>query len=83
MNYNFQCWAKFKKKKKKNYKRKHSKLGQIKLSMKLKVKCKIEVRLKIKAQQPSYVELGLHIILSLLHLQSVTGSNLTHFMHIV
>ena len=82
MNYNFQCWAKFKKKKK-NYKRKHSKLGQIKLSMKLKVKCKIEVRLKIKAQQPSYVELGLHIILSLLHLQSVTGSNLTHFMHIV
>ena len=82
MNYNFQCWAKFKINKK-NYKRKHSKLGPIKLSMKLKVKCKIEVRLKIKAQQPSYVELGLHIILSLLHLQSVTGSNLTHFMHIV
>lgn len=26
----------------------------------------IDVRLKIKAQQPSYVELGLHIILSLL-----------------
>ena len=83
MYYNFRCWAKLKKKKPQYYKRKHSKLGQIKLFLKLKVKCKIEVRLKIKAQQPSYVELGLHIILSLLHLQSVTGSNLTHLMHIV